>query len=183
MYSHTETVFNTGLSLVAACDVVEQKYHAGIQKSCVVISEFLSENSDALVQVSQNAALIELLFNKLKDELTHLILKESGILFTCIRKKCRNATKNNCSCLDSKVVESIFKTHQIIINITQKLRFLLNNYHVIGNTTSKWNDCVNEFFQLENMILQWIHVEQNFLYPTITFHQDISSQLNGRSNG
>ena len=37
-----------------------------------------------------------------------------------------------------------------------------------NRNTKEWKDCVNELFALENSIFQWIHVEQNLLYPKVT---------------
>ena len=67
-----------------------------------------------------------------------------------------------------KVVESVHNTHQTIIGLTQKIRQQLNNYVVKPAWSKEWKDCVNELFALENSIFQWIHVEQNLLYPKVT---------------
>jgi len=183
MLSQLESLSSNALTLEGVCELIEKKYHAGINKSCFIIDQFLTEHPQQRSGSSTSSELVDLLFHKLRDELTHIFLKESGILFMCIKKKCKNLTRQQCGCLDSKVVESVFKTHQVVINITQKLRHILNNYNVPNHCSVEWKACINEFFQLENMILQWIHIEQNFLYPKIHHTKEVSHQIKGNSNG
>jgi hypothetical protein len=149
------------------CNLIQLEYQPEILSSCSDIGKYFLLHpyiKELSLSVSE---LTQLLFSKLDDELKHLFLKETGIVFPCIRKNFHGTVNLQGTCLDSKVFETVHGTHQVIIGLTQKIRQLLNNYVVKPNWSREWKLCINEMFILENKILQWIHVEQNLLYPKV----------------
>jgi len=115
--------------------------------------------------------LMQLIFSRLEDELTHLFLKESGIVFPCIKKKYQSTTKLLNPSIDSKVFENLYNTHQIIIDLTQKIHRLMNNYIIKQGWSKAWKNCVNEMSLLENKILFCIQIEEELLYPKVIGNQ------------
>ncbi len=70
--------------------------------------------------------------------------------------------------LQPAALESIHQRQQVITNLLQKLRHLLQDYNIKPSWHKDWKECVNEMFQLESKVYQWIHVEGSLLYPKIT---------------
>lgn len=158
---------NDALTPEGLCNLIQLEYQPEIMNSCSAIEKYLLLHpyiKELPVSVSE---LIQLLFTKLEDELKHLFLKESGIVFPCIKKNYQGTEKLSNDCLDPKVFDSVHSTHQIIIGLTQRVRQLMDNYAVKSNSSKEWKDCINEMFALENKILQWVHIEQNLLYPKV----------------
>jgi iron-sulfur cluster repair protein YtfE (RIC family) len=149
------------------CNLIQMEYQPEIAASCATIEKYFSLHPYIKELPLSVSELTQLLFGKLNDELKHLFLKETGIVFPCIRKSYHGTENVNGVCLDAKVFETVHNTHQIIIGLTQKIRHLLNNFVVKSNWSKDWKICVNELFLLESKILQWIHVEQNLLYPKV----------------
>jgi iron-sulfur cluster repair protein YtfE (RIC family) len=156
------------LSPVGLCNLVEFEYQIEIRASCRMIEIYLSahpEIKEVSIAVSE---MTQLVFGKLEDELIHLFLKETGIVFPRIKKKYSAVEKPAAGCLDTKVFETVHHTHQLIIDLTQKIRVLLNNYAVNPDWSQEWTECIREMIALENKIFLCIHVEENLLYPKVT---------------
>ena len=136
-----------------------------IENNCKKIAHYFDEepNRELPVAVSE---LVQLIFAKLQDELQHLFLKESGILFPGIKKHDPDFL------VEPRLSENIHQTQKIIVNLLLKLRQLLNNYVIHPEWSKEWKTCVNEIFQLENKVHQWIYIEQSLLYPVITRKTD-----------
>lgn len=150
------------------CNLILLEYHPDINESCNKVEHYLLCHPHISALSLSASELLQLLFIKLQDEVKSFSLKESGILFPCIKKNYHGTEKiSNSHCFDPKIIETIHNTHQVIIGLTQKIRQLLDNYVVKTEWSKEWKSCVNELFLLENKILQWIHVEQNLLYPKV----------------
>jgi iron-sulfur cluster repair protein YtfE (RIC family) len=102
---------------------------------------------------------VQLLFSKLEDEMKHLLLKEKSLLFPAIQNRHRMFV------LAPGVWKYIVLTQQSIAALLLRLRMLLNHFQIIPAWNSDWSNCVQQFFQLEKKVHQWIFVEQNILYP------------------
>ena len=165
------------------CNLIQLEYQPEIISLCNNVEGYLSKHpyvKEIPVSVSE---VIQLLFKKLEDELTHLFLKESGIVFPYIKKNYHGTEAVQGNTVDTKVVESVHHTHQTIISLTQKIRQQLNNYVVKPSWSKEWKQCVNELFSLENSIFQWIHIEQTLLYPKVTgFRNHYSINHNNHNN-
>ena len=144
------------------CNLVEQDYHLAITASCKLISDFLSGHPEVPGLPVAVSELVHLLFGKLNDELKHLLLKESGIIFPCIRK---NGHKQYC--VKDATVRVIKARQSVITALMQRVRHLLNNFMITPRDSAAWKTCVNAFFLLETAVFQWIHVDQNVLYPAV----------------
>lgn len=158
--SNWDTLLQEGLSSGHLCRIIEEEYQPGILECCKKIDRYFSvePNGELPVAVSE---LVQLLFTKLQDELQHFFLKESGIVFPCIKTGAPNFSIN------SQLSENIHHTQKIITDLLLKLRQLLNNYVIRPVWSKEWKSCVNDFFLLENKIHQWIYIEQSLLYPAI----------------
>jgi len=158
---------NNALTPEGLCNLIQLEYQPEIMRSCSAIEKYLLLHPYIKELPLSVSELIQLLFSKLEDELKHLFLKESGVVFPCIKKNYHGTEKLSEGCLDPKVFDTVHNTHQIIIGLTQRVRQLMDNYVVRANASKEWKDCINEMFLLENKILQWVHIEQNLLYPKV----------------
>ena len=102
------------------------------------------------------------------DELTHLFLKEKGLIFPGIRKS------GNDFVLPAPAVQLIQQTQEKINQLLIRLRLLLNNFQMKPEWSTGWKNCVQQFFQLEKKIHQWIYIEQNMLYPAILANSTVN---------
>jgi iron-sulfur cluster repair protein YtfE (RIC family) len=100
-----------------------------------------------------------MLFGKMVDELTHLFLKEKGLIYPGILAKGLQFV------LQPAVIQQIQLTQEKITALLNRLRQLLNNFQMKPTWSAEWKNCVQDFFQVEVKIHQWIYVEQNLLYP------------------
>ena len=156
-----DTNLQEELGPAGLCDFIEKECQTDIKTSCQKITYYFFQESNK--EISEPVfELIQILYVKLDDEVQHLFLKESGIIFPAI-KKLEPGTF-----IQQKIPDTIHQTQQIIINLLLKLRQLLNNYVTHPGCDKEWKACVNEIFILENLIHQWIYIEQSLLYPAIT---------------
>jgi iron-sulfur cluster repair protein YtfE (RIC family) len=107
----------------------------------------------------QHIELVCMMFGKMVDELTHLFLKEKGLIYPGIQAKGLQFL------LQPAVMQQIQVTQGKITAILNRLRQLLNNFQMKPSWSTEWKNCVQDFFQLETKIHQWIFIEQNMLYP------------------
>lgn len=167
--NHNETVSQELLTPDGLCSLILKEYHPSIGESCRKIESFLLSNQygkDISIPLSE---LIHLIFMKLNDEIKHFFLKESGIIFPAIKKNSKIKTgKETGHFLQPTAIESIHQRQQVITNLLQKLRHLLQDYNIQPAWHKDWKECVNEMFQLESKVYQWIHVEGSLLYPKLT---------------
>lgn len=150
------------------CNLIEYKYQKEIQQSAGKIKDYLDDNAQILELSDSVSELVHLLFQKLYDEVEHLFKKESVIIFPCIKHHYNGTEKIIPStCVENTVYRNIQGTHKVILNLVHKMRQVLDNYSTEPNWSREWKDCLNEMFTLENKVYNWIHLEQNFLYPKI----------------
>jgi iron-sulfur cluster repair protein YtfE (RIC family) len=150
------------------CNIIEYRYQSEIRQCSENIRGFLTANPQVLELSDSVSDLVHLLFQKLDDEVEHLFKKESVIIFPCIKHH-YNGTERIIpnTCVENSVYRNIQGTHKVILNLLQKLRQVLDNYSTDPAWSHEWRDCLNELFVLENKIYNWIHLEQNYLYPKI----------------
>lgn len=150
------------------CNLIEYKYQREIQGSAERIKEYLYENAQILELSDSVSELVHMLFGKLNDEVEYLFKKESVIIFPCIKHHYNGTEKIiPTTCVENTVYRNIQGTHKVILNLVHKLRQVLDNYSTEPGWSNEWKECLNEMFTLENKIYNWIHLEQNFLYPKI----------------
>jgi iron-sulfur cluster repair protein YtfE (RIC family) len=151
------------------CNIIEYNYQAEIKQSRDKIRGYLNDNLQVLELSDSVSDLVHLLFQKLNDEVEHLFKKETVIIFPCIKHH-YNGTERILPdrCVENSVYRNIQGTHKVILNLLQKLRQVLDNYITDPAWSIEWKDCLNEMFTLENKIYNWIHLEQNYLYPKIS---------------
>lgn len=145
------------------CDFIEVEYHKRINDSCSKIQLYLTANPQIEELPLSTAELFHLLAGKLCDELHSLFLKEAGIVFPYIRQQFKTFPQKNC--IEIKAVDAIRVKQDIITMLLQKLRALLNNYTNQAGWSGGLKAAVEELFNLEQLVLQWIHTEQNQLFP------------------
>jgi iron-sulfur cluster repair protein YtfE (RIC family) len=169
LINQNDNVSNELLTPEGLCSLISKDYHPSITESCSKIETFLLSNhygKDISIPLSE---LVHLIFMKLNDEIKHFFLKESGIIFPAIKKNAKNKTsKEGEHFLHPSALESIHQRQQVITNLLQKLRHLLQDYNIQPSWHKEWKECVNEMFQLESKVYQWIHLEGSLLYPKIT---------------
>jgi len=80
----------------------------------------------------------------------------------------QKSTKELTHCLQPTLLETVHQRQQVIVNLLQKLRHLLQDFNIQAQWHKDWKNCVNEMFSLETKVYQWIHLEGSMLYPKIT---------------
>ncbi len=150
------------------CNLIEYKYQREIGDSAKRIMEYLDHNSQVVELSDSVSELVHMLFSKLWDEVNHLFKKETVIIFPCIKHHYRGTEKIiPTNCVENTVYKNIQGTQKVILNLVHKLRQVLDNYNADPQWSKGWKECLNEMFTLENKIYNWLHLEQNFLYPKI----------------
>jgi iron-sulfur cluster repair protein YtfE (RIC family) len=154
----------TKLSIEKMCDDIVSLYHAPIMAACKSVSAYLQSNTVIKDFSLENTELLQLLHRKLEDELSHLFLKEAGIIFPSVKSK---LTQKSTTLLAPSVLDLVKHTHQLILQLLQKERQILNNYVTCYHWDPAWTRVVNELFSLETMVQHFVQVEQSKLYPLL----------------
>lgn len=148
------------------CELIAKRYHTSITQACTLLQERLLHNTYILALPDTNVELAHLLFDKMQDELKHLFLKESGILFPCIRKHfVGNDTCNEARCTKYTVIDTITEQHAHILSLFNRIKrlLLIDDILYINNVSLK--SCRDHFMALETDIRQWMYIEQTLLFP------------------
>jgi iron-sulfur cluster repair protein YtfE (RIC family) len=123
---------------------MDKKYKTGYNN----FNNFLVENTPGST-----------VYNPQANQTDHLFLKEKGLIYPGIQAKGLQFL------LQPAVMQQIQVTQGKITAILNRLRQLLNNFQMKPFWSTEWKNCVQDFFQLETKIHQWIYIEQNMLYP------------------
>jgi iron-sulfur cluster repair protein YtfE (RIC family) len=142
----------------ALCKKLELECQPELLAICSRIEQFLSQYTADEFE-DQHIELVLMLFTKIFDELSHLFLKEKGLIYPGIQNKGTEFV------LLPAIVKEIQHTQQKITAILVRLRQLLNNFQMKPFWSAAFKNCVQHFYQLETKIHQWIYIEQNLLYP------------------
>jgi iron-sulfur cluster repair protein YtfE (RIC family) len=160
----TETGAIIKPTIESMCDDVVTSHHTPIMAACKSVSNFLQSNLVIKDLSADNTELLQLLHQKLEDELSHLFLKEMGIIFPSVKNKLAEQAP---ILLASSVLTLVLHAHQLILQLLQKERQILNNYVTSYKWDASWVSIVNELFNLESMVQRYIHFEQSKLYPLL----------------
>lgn len=141
------------------CDQIEQECHTELLSLCSDIEQYFDQQ--AAINISDSTSeMVQLIFLKMEDEVKHLLLKEKNLIFPDIKNS------RTLFVLAPAVWSYIVHTQRGIAELLQKIRHLLHHFQVLPSWSKDWRECVQQFFQLEKKIHQWIFVEQNILYPS-----------------
>ncbi|RAJ85419.1 hypothetical protein CLV59_102122 [Chitinophaga dinghuensis] len=154
------------LSPTTLCDVVVHKFHHPIEQTADEIMTYFNLELPDDSQVAGSAAIQQLLFSRLHAEFSQVIRKEATILYPVIREKC--VLEEKYKCIQPATYESIRQAFQKITLLLQKLRQVSDNYQIQQTWSSEYKLCVSNLYMLEQLIQQWLYIEQNILYPTVT---------------
>ena len=146
------------ISASALCNRIEFECQPELLTICKQIEAYLLEHPTEIPD-NELAELILTVFGKVFDELTHIFLKERVLIFPEIVKRGIDFE------MPAPVIQLIQLTQEKISQLLNRLRQLLNNFQMKPGWNNDWKNCVQQFFQLEKKIHQWIYVEQNMLYP------------------
>jgi len=145
------------ISASALCRRIECECQPELLSICKQIEAYFLEHP--LEQPDNEVTeLILTVFGKMVDELTHLFLREKGLIFPEIIQS------GNDFILPTPALQLIQQTQEKINQLLIRLRQLLNNFQMKPGWSNDWKNCVQQFFQLEKKIHQWIYIEQNMLY-------------------
>lgn len=151
----------------ALCKKIELECQPELLAICSRIEQFFSQHTANKFE-DQHIELVLMLFTKLFDELTHLFLKEKGLIYPGIQHKGADFV------LLPAVVKLIQHTQKKITAILVQLRQLLNNFQMKPAWSAAFKNCVQHFYQLETKVHQWIYIEQNLLYPRFIHSTNIN---------
>ncbi len=174
LLNQSDTFSNELLSPVGLCALIQGEYHPSINASCRKIEDFLLSSHFGKDLSIPSSELVQLVFMKLADEIRHFFLKESGIIFPAIQKIGKqhkgkdHKDRPQAIHLQNPLLETIHQCQQVIMNLLQKLRHLLEDYNIQPNWHKDWKECVNEMYLLETKIYQWVHIEGSLLYPKLS---------------
>jgi iron-sulfur cluster repair protein YtfE (RIC family) len=140
------------------CKKIEVECQPELLALCSRIENYFTQHTVNEID-DQHVELVFMLFGKMVDELTHLFLKEKGLIYPGIQAKGLQFE------LQPAVIHQIQLTQGKITALLNRLRQLLNNFQMKPTWSNEWKSCVQDFFQLETKIHQWIYIEQNMLYP------------------
>jgi iron-sulfur cluster repair protein YtfE (RIC family) len=142
----------------ALCKKLELECQPALLALCSRIEIYFTQHTINELD-DQHIELVCMIFGKMVDELTHLFLKEKGLIYPGIQAKGMQFL------LQPAIMQQIQVTQGKITAILNRLRQLLNNFQMKPSWSTEWKNCVQDFFQLETKIHQWIFIEQNMLYP------------------
>jgi|688.fasta_scaffold00398_20 iron-sulfur cluster repair protein YtfE (RIC family) len=140
------------------CKQIELECQPELLALCSRIESYFTQHTVTEID-DRHVELVFMLFGKMVDELTHLFLKEKGLIYPGILAKGLQFV------LQPAVIQQIQLTQEKITALLNRLRQLLNNFQMKPTWSAEWKNCVQDFFQVEVKIHQWIYVEQNLLYP------------------
>ena len=140
------------------CKKIEVECQPELLALCSRVEKYFTQHAVNEID-DQHVELVFMLFGKMVDELTHLFLKEKGLIYPGIQAKGLQFV------LQPAVIQQIQLTQEKITALLCRLRQVLNNFQMKPTWSSEWKNCVQDFFQLETKIHQWIYIEQNMLYP------------------
>ena len=142
----------------ALCKKLEFECQPALLALCSRIENYFTLHTVNEID-DQHVELVFMMFGKMFDELTHLFLKEKGLIYPGIQAKGLQFL------LQPAIIQQIQHTQEKITALLNRLRQLLNNFQMKPTWSREWKNCVQDFFQLETKIHQWIYIEQNMLYP------------------
>ncbi|WP_133177722.1 hypothetical protein [Chitinophaga parva] len=148
------------------CTLIANRYHSSITQACNFLQEHVLHNTYILSLPDTNVELAHVLFIKMQDELKHLFLKESGILFPCIRKHFSGSDACNAPrCTKYSVITTITEQHLQILSLFNRIKrlLLIDDMLYISNVSLK--ACRDHFMALETDMRQWMYIEQTLLFP------------------
>ncbi len=137
------------------CQYLEERHYKQILADMDAIQKYLenitySEDSDVI-------ELINIVFQKLHDEVKQLFVRDSILLFPHLKN---NVEREIC-------LTPINLLHHQINTILQQLRKLMNNYVQQPNWSNQFKICCNELFALEQSIQHILYIKENFLWTKI----------------
>lgn len=155
------------ISATMLCKMIELECQPELLSICNQIEGYFLEHPMEQTD-NEVTELILTIFGKMVDELTHVFLKEKGLIFPGIAKS------GNDFMLPAPAIQMIQHTQEKISQLLLRLRQLLNNFQMKPGWSSDWKNCVQQFFQLEKKIHQWIYIEQNMLYPAFISNASVN---------
>ncbi len=150
------------------CEYIEEKLHRLLRHQSDLIKKYLERDLYCVCNCTTQFSLIRMLFHRLDDEMEQVFRKESLILFPLIRENERRSSPR-------KIQEAAFKrlreSHSKMIQISQKIRQLTSNYFAKPGWNSPAKLCVNELFNFEQSLQNWIHLEEGILFPKVIIYE------------
>lgn len=145
------------------CNVIANKFHFPITHQTEQVMAYFNLERQDDRSAPAVADLQQLLFSKIQTETSQLIRKESTVLFPVIRNvSALNKSKKN---IPKAAYQSIQQSFGRVLLLLQKLRQISGNYQLQQQWSAAYKLCVNDIFITEQLLQQWIYVEQNILYP------------------
>ena len=146
------------------CDYIEDKLHASLRLQAALIQKYLRQDLYCVCNCTTQFSLIQVLFQRLEEEMEQVFRKESIVLFPLIREQVEG---NGLKKINENAFEILKESHNKMIQIAQKLRQLTNNYFVKSGWNAPAKLCVNELFDFEQALQRWIHLEEGVLFPKL----------------
>ncbi len=153
---------NQALSVIALCNEIELQYFLQIRQATGNIVIYLQKNGQIENLLPAASELVHIIFFKLRYEMKQCFLKEKRILFPLVSDAGPKDSKDLAAEIDP-----FKKTHQHILELTQKLRQIMCRFETKPDYSKEYNDFNNELQTLENNIFKWILIEEDLLFPKV----------------
>lgn len=163
MFAYTIINFHD-LTPGSLCNVIANKFHFPIHHLADQVMTYFNLERQEDRSAPAAADLQQLLFGKMQMEIAQLIRKETTVLFPVIRNT--SALHKNKKYIRPAAYDSIQQSFQKILLLLQKLRQISANYQLQEHWSTAYKLCVSDIFTTEQLLQQWIYVEQNILYPS-----------------
>ncbi|HVI48017.1 MAG TPA: hypothetical protein VM802_24325 [Chitinophaga sp.] len=147
----------------ALCDVISSKFHLPVEQTAAQVIAYFNTGKQEDPTAPAVADLQHLLFSRMQTECLLLIRKEHALIFPLIR----NIASHNTRKLQPSIYENIHQSFQKILLMLQKIRQITSHYLVQVYWSSAYKLCISNMFTTEQLLQQWIYVEQNILYPAV----------------
>ena len=138
----------------ALCKKLEFECQPALLALCSRIENYFTLHTVNEID-DQHVELVFMMFGKMFDELTHLFLKEKGLIYPGIQAKGLQFL------LQPAIIQQIQHTQEKITALLNRLRQLLNNFQMKPNWSAEWKNCVQDFFQLKTKF-SFYHYDQIF---------------------
>lgn len=164
MYTYSTINFYE-LTPAQLCDVISQKFHIPMEMAASQIMSYFELERQDDPTAPAAADLQQLLFHKMQGELLQVIRKEATILFPMIRNT--QPHTDGGGYIQQSAFDNMQQSFQKISLLLQKIRQVANNFLLRGHWSNYYKICVNDMCMMEQLIQQYIYVEQNILYPAV----------------
>lgn len=153
------------LDVYSLCSYIKHNYHGNVSFSIEnfwTVYSFYRFNTESFSW--EFSELLPLLLIKLQDELKFTFLKESSILFPCIKEK---QLSNGGISFDEHLIDHLRQGHVLIASQLVGIKKILFAKRSLSAEKINLAPLRKAFYKLEVLIFEWINFENKRLFPLL----------------